>query len=454
MRKIFAVMALLILLCTPVQADYLQAADEAAANAARSGDGQSAEAADELKEYVYQSGAARDVKAEQRRLAIYNYMLNMKKQQWDYSQRIRTETYELSGKNPELDYHTELAHYYAKVSALFQDEISRNEAYLKKITDNISATDRADELMDSLPKEKNLATRYAADIVCSLAAICFIVLLLWLLRAQGKGQMSQIKRDYFRILRSGRYAISAAAIICAVIAGIGCVEYNKWDKGYTIDPPPESTGEYLTDVEALDEYVYSQIKNSDFSNTWKYEVATAYADILNNRVAKDMNALIKTYKARAAAARTEAERLGGAAWQEYNSAEIGPDAKYGERMDNYIGLSLDAGNKIFEAEYCENIIALMTNESAVPDLGAEEKVKADIDAIYRRIENIRAEFQNPGNPPYELAALIGLAAGLILAALAALLIGRIRMAARLKRQNEMQGRARHGKIMDEINFRG
>lgn len=260
------------------------------------------------------------------------------------------------------------------------------------------------------------------------------------------------KRDVFRLLYRGRFIIIAAGIICAVLAVCLCI-ILKNTAVISYPPLPETTGEYILDVEALDEYAKAR-PDEAFINVRKYQIATAYADILNNRVAKDMDSLIKTYETRAKKARAEDESLRALAWQALNSAEVGAEADYVERMDDYVGKSLLAAEKIIEAEYCENIIFLMTKESVIPEAGAEEKVRTDIESIKSAIEGIRNSSSEPLPVTHEMAALTAFFAGMLLCAAVILLVGHLQMTRRLRKQKRDTKDSAYMKIMDEINFRG
>ncbi|MCH5187391.1 MAG: hypothetical protein J1F63_03220 [Oscillospiraceae bacterium] len=503
MRKLIMIIAALMLLAMPASAGYLEAADRA----------ENAEAAAELREYVYDSGAAQDVRAEIRRIYLYNYMLNLKKQEWDYAQQVRTGVLELSGEYPDLEDNTKHIYEAYNMSARLQAEIAKNEAYLEKITDAGSVTKKADELMEKLSPEKEKPTpakkkhaerqtgnesriwRYIADIA-AIVAIIGLIALIWLCMERiDSSKMSQRKRDCLRMIHDGRYIILATALICAVVFGVVSAVYIKPSNERTTvsvrstdsessaknktansessaDTERESTGEYLTTVEALDKHVFAEIESGidAMENVWKYEIASAYGDILNDCVAKDMDSLIKAYETRAETARAEADRKRAAASRNFESALDGSDERYAERMNRYIDLSIEAGNLTFEAEYCDNIIALMTNEYVVTTPEAEEKVKADIEAIYDRIDEIinpKAEAEpepepepetetesKPEPPLYELYIVLGLIVGGIFSAALILIIGRIKLARRMRDQKMVTDNSEHGEMMDDTNFRG
>lgn len=486
MRKLLMIIAALMLLVTPVSADYLETADRAG----------EAPAAAVLREYVYKSGAAQDVKAEQRRLFLYNYMLNLKKQRLDYSQLVYNGIYEMSGRNQDLKHNTELAYEAFQTAAGIQEEISRNEAYLEKITDADSVTNTADEFVNRLVLAQEQPTmeeqeeeeqpedirvwRYIADIA-AVVAILLIIALIWLCVSRiDTSNISQKKRDCLRMIHEGRYIILAAALVCAVGFGVGSVVCKRLGSEHSANSPHvsshsasdsiprESKGEYLADVESLDEYVVAGIKNGidGFENIWKYEIATAYADILNDRVAKDMDKLLKTYEKRAASAREEAADLWEQAGQAQLSAESGPANKYVERMDECVRHNIDATNLTYEAAYCDNVIALMSNEYVVTPSGAEEKVKADIAAIYDRIDEIinpKAELEAEPEPEsesapksalYELYAILGLIIGGVFSTAMILIIGQSRLARSQSGQKKATENSDHGEMMDDVNFRG
>lgn len=497
MRKIIMIIMALMLLAMPVSAGYLEAAD-------RAGD---EPAAAELREYVYESGAAQDVKAEMRRIFLYNYMLNLKKQGLDYSQQVRLEALELSGNHHDLMNNMELINEDAKKSARLQEEIDKNEAYLEKLTENAAVTKKADELMSKLePEEEQPITenvpqkkkpamnegrvwRIIVDIAGVLAVLGLIILMLLCLTRIDTGKMGQRKRDCINMLRDGRYIIVASSLICALIFGVVSVAFKKPSEPSAVSARPtvredlaenddptdssrQSTGEYLTDVEALDEYVYAGIEDGidGMENIWKYEIATAYGDILNDCVAEDKASLIETYTARAEAARAEAEKKREAASRDLESALAGSEQRLAERMNKYIDLSIEAGNYTFEAEYCENIIALMTVDYVVTTPEAVEKVKADIEAIYDRIDEIinpeakakpepepepESETESePELPPYELYALFGLVVGAVVSKALILIIGRAKLTRRMRDQKTATENSEHGEIMDDTNFRG
>lgn len=171
-KPICAAAVLLALLAAPASADYLQTADEALMRAA---DSETASAAEELLDYVYGSGAAKDTRAETRRLYIRNYMLNLRKQPLDYSQFIKTETYENWDKSKpvgESEQISEEAYESARLANEIQAEIRRNEAYLERLTSDEAVTAHARELEDRLTeKEKRPSARAAADAAGFAAAV-------------------------------------------------------------------------------------------------------------------------------------------------------------------------------------------------------------------------------------------------------------------------------------------
>ncbi len=264
-------------------------------------------------------------------------------------------------------------------------------------------------------------------------------------------------RDVFRILYGGRFVIAAAAIITAVAFFAAAVVLENSGGEFAV-PLPELTGEYLTDAELLNDCAeaYSDTQYAEcFDNLQKYQISVAIADILNDKVAKDMDSLLKTYRSRADKARAEAEALKALAWQARHSAEVGAASAYSDRMRDYLESSVSAAEKDFEAEYCENIISILTDESVVPDENAEERAAADI-------ENIKAAFAEIGKTAAgralplgrEAAAAVGFFVGLLLGAAVVSATGLVRLSLRLAKQKKAVAGKKYAKLMDEINFRG
>lgn len=185
-RKIIAAAAILFLLAAPVSADYLQSADEAYTEAFVQADEKGMSAAEGLRDYVYQSGAAKDVKAETRRLYLWNYMLDLEKQRYDYEQRHKTYVYEQSEKNPELDFLAREAYQSAERSNALQKEISQNEEYLKKLTDDKAVTAHAEALEAALVHKESRAAKIIADIFGIILLAAVIASALRVLRRYGK----------------------------------------------------------------------------------------------------------------------------------------------------------------------------------------------------------------------------------------------------------------------------
>ncbi len=274
------------------------------------------------------------------------------------------------------------------------------------------------------------------------------------------------KRDAFRLLYGGRYIIIAVGVLCAILAAAVCIFFENRTDIYKLPEPPKATGEYLTNVEALDKYAFGIMHPADtvtyappefvqsaLRNLREFQIASAYADILNNRTAKDMASLLEAYESRAAEARAESERLMALAWQAKNSAQTGSVADYADRMRDYAENGVAAGKKSFEAEYCENIIALMSDSSVSASPNAEDKVKTDIEAIYAEIEKIEIIPAKPLPFSYEAAAVVGFFGGALLCAAVILIIGALTLAHRLKKQRKAASGPHRG-IMDDANFRG
>ena len=119
--KILVCVATALLICSAASADYLQIAQEAAVNGAAG--------ADEMLEYVYNSGAARDPKEEIRRLYIWDYLLELKKQEADLISDVYYTAYTELNRSGELDYLAELADRYSRRAGELTEELNRNYAH-------------------------------------------------------------------------------------------------------------------------------------------------------------------------------------------------------------------------------------------------------------------------------------------------------------------------------------
>lgn len=446
MKKFTAVLAALLFFASAASADFLEIAD-------RAPDGEAAAA---LEGFVYESGAAREPRAEERRIAIYNYMLNRDKQKLDNAQRELTKLYENEGERPELEPFASRAELCAQKAAVIQAEIERNDAYVSRLNSDKTAVMRAEKLAAALPTEKTRKIRLAVDAAAVAVLAVAAAAVLFALRCTGTRSAggTQHGRDCLRLLSGGRYIIAASAAVCCVAAWIVSATVGT---GVSADfALPESTGEYLTDIEALDSLAQANSGSEGFALLRKYEIASAYAQILNERAAKNIDALLKTYSDRAEAARTKAENLWVLAWREQNAAETGPEKDFIKRLENCVEYNLLAADELYDAEFCENMALLMSDESIVPSAEANKRAEAAVKAVKTRmLEAARAEREarGPQLPP-ELWAAMGLLAGGVLAASLVLIAGRVRLEARLRKEKAAVRLSRYGSAMDDVNFRG
>ncbi len=179
-RKFLFILAMTaaLLMGTAASADgFLETADVKTAEYTASGNAEGIEKADELKSYVLHSGAAEDVKSEQKRINMRNYMLNLKKQRLDFAQGLYSYAYDNSGRDERLGSFPEKSYAFAEEANQLQKEISLNEEYLSRLTDSGEAVSYARRLESELPNEKKSGGRILADIaaiaVLAGAAVLF-----------------------------------------------------------------------------------------------------------------------------------------------------------------------------------------------------------------------------------------------------------------------------------------
>lgn len=178
MKKLFIFIAV-FMLAFPVRADFLQTADEKAVQYKFAENEKGEKAADELKDYVLHSGAAEDCESEMERIAMRNYMLNLKRQRLGFAQGLYIYAYDLSEKNPKLDSFTDRAYQCAYDSNLIQKEIEQNEKYFSKLAkNNKSETVAARKKAENLPEEKSGYARLILDL-CLCAVLAVVICILW-----------------------------------------------------------------------------------------------------------------------------------------------------------------------------------------------------------------------------------------------------------------------------------
>ncbi|MGN1098603.1 MAG: hypothetical protein ACI4SS_06885 [Clostridia bacterium] len=256
-------------------------------------------------------------------------------------------------------------------------------------------------------------------------------------------------RDIKRFLFRGRYIILAVGLICAAVVGMVTA---KSDKSSYFPPLPDTDGEYITVVENLLEYCDKiDGATNGTENIKKYELASAMGEILNNRVAKDIDGVLESYTAKAEEHRRRSRSLENRAWQAYNNAVNGPDKNYAATMMEYIAFGIEAGNRLADAEYCENIVRLMSMDIPV-DESAEEKTVQFINAAAEKLRKLTVPADD--GIPVEAAVLTGFVGGIAVASVAVVLIGGLGLWLRLKKQKRYVDGAENGRVMERINFRG
>ncbi len=259
-----------------------------------------------------------------------------------------------------------------------------------------------------------------------------------------------IKRDILRFLFRGRYIIAAAGILGAVLAGF--LYFNlPSSEPQNLSQLPATDGEYITVVEELDAYCRKLGKKAE--NIRKYQLSSAMGEILNNRVAKDADGVKSRYAAMAEKYRSESRRLENGAWQAYNNAVNGPESSYAETMKKYTEQGIKAGAYLSDAEYCENIVRLMSMNGPV-DSEAERRTVEYINSAAAELKVLTAAPAKQPPLPFEASVLAGLLGGMLLVSAAIAAMGGISLCLRLKKQSRQIRSAKNGALMEQINFRG
>lgn len=185
MKKIYAALAALLMLAAPASADLLQQASEYKTECIKSGDLAGEEAAEKEKLSIYVSGAALNPNAEKSRIYLWNYMLNLEKQEYDYEQSYKTYIYEEAGKNQKLDFLASEAYENAQLSNVIQAEILKNDGYVQRLTEDGAA--EAQKRLEELKEETSFSfKRILADAALIIAIIVFSAVVLKLLRRYCK----------------------------------------------------------------------------------------------------------------------------------------------------------------------------------------------------------------------------------------------------------------------------
>lgn len=188
MKKIIAIAALL-LISVPARADFLQTADEAALRYKYEGNTEGENAALEIKDYVFHSGAAENPIGEMRRVNMVSYMLNREKQVLDFNQGLYMYAYDISEESSAVEAFSQKSYEYAKKANAVQKEIDKNEKYLKKLS---TASDKqvktAEQRIGKLPEEKSFSPLRAiidGIVFLALAALCVFA------RKKSKGYLRE-----------------------------------------------------------------------------------------------------------------------------------------------------------------------------------------------------------------------------------------------------------------------
>ncbi len=185
MKKIFAALAALLMLTTPASADLLQQAGEYRTECIKAGNSAGKEAAEKEEMSIYVSGAALNPNAEKSRIYMWNYMLNLEKQEYDYEQSYKAYIYEEAGKNQKLDFLAREAYENAQLSNVIQAEILKNDGYVQKLTED--GAPEAQKRLEKLKTETAFSfKRIFADAALIIAIIVFSAVVLRLLRCYGK----------------------------------------------------------------------------------------------------------------------------------------------------------------------------------------------------------------------------------------------------------------------------
>lgn len=270
------------------------------------------------------------------------------------------------------------------------------------------------------------------------------------------------KRDVIRFLCKGRPIIAAAALLCGALCAFLAFGYTEKEHILAqMAELPDADGEYIRRAETLDAYIENLLTDDSLSpnvkaelrNVRKYPLAAAYGEILNSRAAVDIESLVKSYESRRAQAEKEAQSLNELAWQAYNNAENGPYEAYAQMMEEYAEKAVLSAEKSFEAQYCENILRLMTDENVPSAEDAEEKARDALQAVLDSLDKIR-RVRRSLPLPWEICGALGVLAGGILCGIIIVAVRGGILTARLKKQKKYQSESAYSRVMDRVNFRG
>lgn len=324
-------LAAFFLLCSAASADFLQIADEAAADGVPG--------AAEMLDYVYANGAAQNPKSEIRRLYIWNYLLEMEKQEAELTRDIYYSAYTDLNRNGELDYLAELADEQSRISGQLTDELNRGYAYLSLVEKSgPSVREAAGDAAKSVAAKtaKNASKAGSGATVVLLAAVCVLLaavttaVMICLGRIKRRGLRGRTLRDLRRCLLGGRGIILAAGLILAVGSSFLTLPYSFEQ----IPSLPETNGECLYAAEALLDYCDRlELKPGStvaekVENVKRYQLSSAMGEILNNKVAINLKE-VKTHYQRLAEHQDSARHTGLARAQEMlKAAEEGSALSY------------------------------------------------------------------------------------------------------------------------------
>ena len=451
-RLLCAVAAFLIFGCGVVSADFLQIADEAAVRLEDSGP------AEDMLDYVYASGAVQDPDGETRRLYIWSYLLNIRRAKLAVAQNFCTNVYETMNRDGELDYLSEQAYEYARQSNEIQSEIERGEGYLDRLDNSDKTIARAERMAAEFNEEETEDSGILRFVPLFLLAVLVILVMILLGFRARAGVRGMRLRDIRRALLRLRYVILAAGVICAMIAA-PFVRPAEVVVDSAFPPLPDTDGEYILAVEALLSYC-DEITAIDgaladrVENVRRYQLSSAMGEILNDRVAKNMDDLIAEYSSRAENLRGEIRRLSSGYWQAHESAVNGPEEKYAAMVQTYMEQGIEAQQLQIDVDYCENIISLMELDGPVKE-NADVRTEEFIRAAEERLSEITAPTV-PYEPvlPYETAAILGFVLGIVIAALAVILAALLRLSLRKRAEQKQVANSPYRELMESINSRG
>ncbi len=447
-RTICLVAALSLLLCATASADYLQTADEALADGVTQ--------AEEMRDFVYASGAAQDPLMEMRRLYIWDYYLNIEREKLGLEQGIYKFVYDEMNKDGQLDHLSDYAYTRAMEANVLAGELARDKNYTDQILSGGAANEKADRMAQSLPvkesKDRSYVLFWAAAMAVMAALTAFLMCRLSRLARRGIGGMAM--RDLRRSLLKGRWIILSAAVVFAVLAGLLFMpkEVAKYQ------PLPAADGEYAVAVEELMEYC-DRLAEQDpdladkLRNVKRYQLSSAMGEILNFRVEKNPGDAVDYYKARAEKHRGESLSLNTAGWQSYTSAMTGPKERYYDQIMNYIGQALDAQLKNLDADYCDNMAKLLMESGGKTDKDAASRVEALIASAKSRLQAMTAPASSGSGRPLA-AAMAGFALGAAAAAAAVAAFEMIRLALLRRKQRLRTAASASGSAVEQVNFRG